>query len=456
MGFIDGSVMAIALPAMRASLGATLAEAQWFANGYLLVLSALVLVGGAFGDRFGLARVFAAGIVVFVAASILCAIAWSPGTMVAARVAKGLGAAFMVPGSMAIIARVFPEGERGRAIGHWAAASAITTAAGPILGGLVMTFGPPGAWRLIFALNLPVGALALWLLLRHAPFDAGRPGRRIDLTGAALATLALALIAAALTGAESGLDRARALTAIAGLVTLVAFLAWETRHPDPMMPLGIIASRGFAAANLATLLLYFALTAVLFFLPMTAIAAWGVTALDVTAALLPFSILIGALSSRAGRLGDRLGPGPVMAAGSLLVALGFAILAMTAGMGAFWTAVLPAMTLAGLGMALVVAPLSTAVMAGTPDSGTASGINNAVARVASLLAVAAMGALAATVHAQAGGNGNFGLATLDAAERSATAAGFAAVASVAAALAAVSAIAALALPRPAQSQTVSG
>ncbi|MGL5009690.1 MAG: MFS transporter, partial [Paracoccaceae bacterium] len=194
LGFIDGSVVAIALPAMRASLGASLAEAQWFANAYLLVLSAFILAGGALGDRFGTARVFGAGIGIFVLGSVLCAVAPTPETLIAARAVKGLGAALMVPGSMAIIGKAYPREMRGRAIGTWSAASAITTALGPIIGGAVLTLGPDWAWRLIFAVNLPLGGIALWLLFTRVVPDRGQPGVPIDLLGAVLATVGLGLI----------------------------------------------------------------------------------------------------------------------------------------------------------------------------------------------------------------------------------------------------------------------
>jgi EmrB/QacA subfamily drug resistance transporter len=451
MGFIDGSITAIALPAMRATLGASLAQAQWFANAYLLVLSALVLIGGAFGDRFGLARVFFAGIALFVAASIVCAAATTPDALIAARALQGLGAAFMVPGSMAIIARVTPPEDRGRALGLWASASAVTTALGPILGGLLLTWGPPDAWRAIFALNIPIGGLALWLIWRAAGFDRGQPGRPVDLTGAALVTVGLGLTSLALTGAEAGFDRPRILTLTAGLAALAAFVACEVRTRHPMMPPALFRSRTFTATNLLTFFLYFALTSVTFFLPMTAISAWGIAPIGVTAAFFPFSVLIGALSPFSGRLADRHGAGPVIASGAALVGIAYAALAVTAQPGLFWVATVPAMTLAGLGMALVVAPLSSAVMAATSDGdgGTASGINNAVARVASLIAVALIGWLAASAYGITGADmPGFGLPGTAPAHVHATSRAFALVAGTAAVTALIAAaLAATALRR---------
>lgn len=454
LGFIDGTIVAIALPAMRESLGASLGQAQWISNAYMLTLSALILVGGAMGDRFGVARIFGGGIALFVAASAACALAPTPGTLIAARAVQGVGAAFMVPGSMAIIARAYPRAERGRALGIWAAASAVTTALGPIAGGLLLTAGGAEVWRLIFAVNLPLGAVALWLLATRVARDPGLHGRGVDYGGALLATAGLGLIAWALTGAEHG--EAGGLRELgfgaAGAGVLAAFILWEQRSPHPMMQVRLFRDRAFAAANLATFFLYFALSAILFFLPMTVIAGWGVREIEVTAAFAPLSVFIGALSARAGALADRIGAGPVIAAGAAVVALSFAALGVAAPYRDFWLHVFPAMLAMGLGMAAVVAPLSAAVMAavGDGDTGAASGINNAVARIAGLVAVAAMGSLAATVYAGAGGTGSFGAATAGPADAAATDRAFAAVAFVTAGLAALAAaIAAIGLSRPA-------
>ena len=445
MGFIDGSVVAIALPAMRASLGADLAQATWINNAYLLPLSALILVGGAAGDRYGVARVFGAGIALFVLASLAVALAPGPGTMIAARAAKGVAAAAMVPGSLAIIARAYPRAERGAAIGLWAAASAVTTAFGPILGGALLSLGGPEAWRIVFAMNLPLGALALWILVRHVGRDAAGAADPLDWPGAVLATAALGLGAWALTAGAGG-PPAWAL-ALAGLVALAAFLAREATAAHPMMPLGLFADPAFSAANVATFLLYFALSAVLFYLPQTVIAGWGRSAAEMSLVFVPFSAAMAILGPVFGRRADEIGPGAVIAAGAATVALAFAGLALTAPLQAFWTAVLPLMALMGLGMSAVVSPLSAAVMSAAPDSatGAASGINNAVSRMAGLVAVAAMGLVAARVYAAAGGAEEYGGPGADAAAMTGA---FAVIAWTTAAMAgAAAAVALAAIPR---------
>lgn len=406
MGFIDGSVISIAIPAIRADLGATLADAQWVSNGYLLFLSALILLGGAAGDRFGLRNMFGLGIVVFVAASVVCALAPTPLVLVIARAVQGMGAAFMVPGSLAIIAKAYPREERGRAIGIWAAASSLTTIGGPIIGGFVLTALGDWSWRLVFAINLPLGLVALALLWFRVAPDQPEAGRRLDVVGAFLATLALMLIAYGLTGDGSESVPPMPHTIMwcgAGLVLVAVFLVWESRTRAPMLPLRLFANLGFSGANGLTFALYFALGGTMFFLPMTMIAGWGETPATVSLALLPLGIILTALSSFSGKWADRFGAGPLIAAGSLLVAAAFAGLGFTAPLHSVWLAVLPCIALLGLGMGLVVSPLSTAVMTSVDDqdTGVASGVNNAVARVAGLVAVALLGAIVASVFEEA-------------------------------------------------------
>ena len=399
MGFIDGTVVSIATPAIRADLGASLADAQWVSNAYLLLLSSVLLIGGAAGDRFGVRNVFAIGIGLFVAASMVCAVAPDPLFLIIARAAQGFGASLMVPASLAIIAKAYPREERGKAIGIWAAASSLTTILGPVLGGLVLTWLGDWSWRLIFAINLPLGGAALALLLVLVPADAPEDGRRLDIVGGVLATIGLLLMALGLTGdSESGLLTGL-LYAGAGVVVLAGFLLWEARTKAPMLPLGLFRSMQFSGAQGLTFALYFSLAAISFYLPMTLIGGWGVTPAEVSIVLLPLGIALTVLSPIAGTYSDRFGPGPMIAAGSTLVAIAFALMGLTAPLHNVWFVLLPLNALFGIGMGLVVSPLSTAVMTSVEDkdTGIASGVNNAVARVAGLFAVATMGALIAIV-----------------------------------------------------------
>jgi len=456
MGFIDGSVLSIATPAIRADLGASLADAQWISNAYMLFLASLLLIGGAAGDRFGLRNVFAIGIVLFVAASLVCAIAPNPTFLIAARAIQGLGAAMMVPGSLAIIAKAYPREERGKAIGLWSAFSSLTTILGPVIGGFVLTTMGDWSWRLVFAINLPLGGIALALLFWKVPADQPEAGRKLDILGGALITVALLLIALGLTGTGG---EAPALSHVIvfcglGIVGLLAFLFWEARSKAPMLPLYHFRNVAFSGAQGLTFALYFALAAVTFFLPMTMIGGWGVTAAEVSIAFLPFGIALTVLSPYAGRLADKVGPGPMITLGAIIVALAFALLGLLAPLQNVWLGVLPLTILMGLGMSAVVSPLSTAVMTSVDDrdTGLASGVNNAVARVAGLLAVALMGGVAAFVFERAlGGFAElpvfFGLAPdtplaadADAARQGANNAAFAAIAYSNAALALLSAV----------------
>ncbi|MEO1676750.1 MAG: MFS transporter [Pseudomonadota bacterium] len=415
LGFIDGTVVSIALPAMRESLGATLSATQWFHNAYLLTLSALILAGGSLADRFGTARTFGWGIAVFMAASLACAAAPTPGTLIAARAAQGVGAAFMIPGSLALIARTYPEEERGRAIGIWAAASAITTAGGPLLGGALLTAGGPEVWRWLFAVNLPLGAVAIWLLARNVEADHVEDAKApLDIAGAAAATLALGLFAYGLSLAQPGDGHAATASPwpslIASVAVFVLFVVIEWRSPAPMLPLSLFARADFSAANLATLALYAALSGVAFFLPMTLIAGWGLAPIAASVVFLPLTIFVGLFSSRVGQLADTIGARPLIAGGSLLVGVALMLMAAAAPAEAFWLGILPGAIVMGAGMCLVVTPLSTAVMAAVPatQTGAASGVNNAVSRISGLIAVAALGPVAAAAYFAADGPESFG------------------------------------------------
>ncbi|WP_315924989.1 MFS transporter [Mesorhizobium sp. SP-1A] len=409
LGFIDGSVLAIATPAIRADLGADLSEAQWISNAYALTLSALILAGGAAGDRFGLRKVFVIGIALFICASFACALAPNPAMLILFRAVQGIGAAIMVPGSLAIIAKAYPKRERGRAIGIWAASSALTTALGPVLGGLVLSAFGDAIWRAIFAINLPLGIVSIYLLLAKVPADQPEQKRGLDLGGAMLATLSFGSLAYGLTALNAeGRAPMAGLAAgaiVAGAMLFVLFLIWERRQREPMIELSLFRNGAFSGANLVTFLLYFALSGVLFYLPMLLIAGWRLSTAEAGFVFVPLSALIALLSGPVGHVSDRIGPRLPIASGCLLVAVAFAGLAaiVSAGIHQFWSGVFPLMTLMGFGMALVVSPLSTAIMTSVDDkdTGAASGINNAVSRIAGLMAVAALGSFAAWVYAGA-------------------------------------------------------
>ena len=401
LGFIDGSVVAIAVPQMRASLDASFAEIQWVSNAYVLFLASLMLIGGAAGDRFGLKRVFGFGIALFVLASQLCAIAWSVESLIAFRALQGAGAAIMVPGSMAIIGRNFPKSERGRAFGIWVAASSVTTSMGPLVGGLLLTWGGPEIWRMIFAINLPLGGIALFLMWWFVPSDPPRDRKPLDILGGVMVTLSLGAIAAGLTilGEGDGGPQPVALL-FGGAVLLVLAIIWERRVTHPMIDLDLFRSREFSGANVLTFLVWTGLGAVLFFLPMVLVTAWGKNELLAAGAFLPFSIMITVLSPFAGQWTDRLGARPFLTFGPLVAALGFVLLALAVWYEKYLTGVVPAMLVIGVSFGLMASPLSAAVMGSVDEdkTGAASGINNMAARMSNLFAVAGLGILLALIY----------------------------------------------------------
>jgi len=402
LGFIDGSIVSIAVPAIRSGLNASFVEIQWIMNGYVLFLAALILPGGALGDRFGQRDVFAAGIVLFVIASLWCGLSRSPEELIIARMAKGIGAAAMVPGSLALISRNYPKEERGRAIGIWSAAAGLTTAGGPLIGGWILQAGGEEAWRWLFFINLPLGAIALALIFLRVPRDPGQEGKKVDITGAVLITLALSLIAWGLTVASEGRNADPvmiALALVAGLVMLAAFGFWERRTDHPMAPLNLFSSPAFTGANILTLTLYMALSGIMFFAPMTLIEVHDIPEAQVGAIFIPFTIVMAALSSWAGGLSDKVGTRMPLSVGPVITGIAFLIFAWAVPAGHFWTGVMPGMVVLGIGMGLAVPPLSTAVMTAAPDqyAGAASGINNAIARMAGLFAVAGLGIIAGLV-----------------------------------------------------------
>lgn len=399
LAFVDGTIVNVALPAIQRTLHASLYQAQWVVEAYALLLGALLLVGGALGDRYGRRRVYAVGVAIFGLASVACALSQTVHQLIAARAVQGLGAALLVPGSLALISATFPEDERGAAFGTWAAFSGIASAVGPLAGGyLIDRF----SWAWAFAVNIPLALMVLAIVLTRVP-ESRRGGapQALDIRGALLATLGLGGIVFAFVEAPTrGWQAPAVLAGLAlGLAALAAFIPAERHHPAPMLPLAMLRNRNFALANLLTLLLYAALGGGLFFLPLNLIQVQGLSATAAGAALLPFIALLFALSRWAGGLVDHGGARRPLVSGSLLAAAGYALLALPGRDAGYWTGFLPGITLLGLGMALAIAPLTTTVMnsQGQESAGTASGINNAVSRIAGLLAVAVFGWLMSLV-----------------------------------------------------------
>ncbi len=395
MVFADGAIVTVAMPQMRQSLQASLAEMQWVTNAYALTLSAFLLLGGAAGDAYGLRRIFMIGIACFGLTSLWCGLSGSAGMLIVARAFQGIGGALLVPGSLALISAHFPKEARGKAIGAWAAASGIAAAFGPILGGWLIDIGP---WQAIFWINVPIAAAALWLCWRRVPESAVMRESAMDWLGGLLAVLALGLLAYGLTslGERESRKGIAALLSLAGAVLLGLFVRHEKRSAAPMMPLDLFRVPAFAHVNALTLLLYFALSGALFFLPTALIEAHDYSAARAGSVFLPFTLLMAALSRLGGVMADRFGTRILLTVGPLVTALSFALLAPAVLHGSYWLAIAPVMAVMGLGMGITVAPLSTTVMNAVPDEriGVASGVNNAISRVAGLTAVAGLGIMA--------------------------------------------------------------
>jgi EmrB/QacA subfamily drug resistance transporter len=393
MAMLDSTVVNVALPRIGSDLDADLAALQWTVNAYMLTLAGLILLGGSLGDHYGRRKIFVIGVVWFATASLLCGLAPSAGVLIAARALQGIGGALLTPGSLALIQASFHPDDRGRAVGLWSGFGGIGAAVGPFLGGWLVD-GP--GWRWVFLLNVPLALLCAPIALRHVPESAdGRSHGRFDVLGAALGALALALITYALIEARQG-SLVVVVTAVAGLLAGVAFVQVERRNPDPMMPLDIFASRQFTAVNLVTLCVYAAFGGFFFLTALQLQVAVGWSPLAAGTSLLPTTALMLLFSARSGALADRIGPRIPLTAGPLLCATGM-LLMLRVGPGASYAAdVLPALLVLGSGMVTLVAPLTSTVLASvdTARAGLASGINNAAARAAGLIAVAALPLLA--------------------------------------------------------------
>jgi EmrB/QacA subfamily drug resistance transporter len=392
--FVDQTVVNVALPSLREDLDASLAGQQWVVEAYLLMLASLILVGGSLGDMYGRRRIFAIGVAGFGAASLACAIAPSIGVLVTARALQGGFGALLVPSSLAIITSVFGPEERAAAIGSWTAGTSAAIAVGPPLGGLLVD---ALSWRVIFAMNLPLVLACLWLIARAVPECPGEGARRVDVLGALLCVLGLAgpVYALIQQAALGWSDPQVWIPGLGGVGALAAFVAYERVARDPMLALSIFASRNFAVGNLVTFAAYAGLGAATFFVALFLQQVAGYSAFEAGIALLPITLLLVTLSRRFGALSGRLGPRLLMTAGPLTGGIGLALFARLDARGDYFAQVLPATLVFGLGLAMTVAPLTATVLeaADRRHSGIASGVNNAVARVAGLVAIAAVGAV---------------------------------------------------------------
>ncbi len=392
MAFIDSTVTNVALPAIQQELGATAIDAQWIVESYALLLAALILVGGSLGDHYGRKRIYTLGVALFALSSIGCGIAMSPGQLIAARAVQGIGGALLVPGSLSIISASFEGEQRGKAIGTWSGFSGITAALGPILGGYLVE---NVSWRAAFLINVPLALIVLYIVFRHVPESRDPDARRLDLPGALLATLGLGgVVYGLIESSNRGFGDPLVLGAlVVGFLALAGFVFVERRSNEPMMPLSLFKSRNFSGANLLTLLLYAGLGGSLYFFPFLLIQVHGYSATAAGAAFLPFIVITFLMSRWAGGLVTRYGAKLPLIIGPSIAAVGFILFALPGTEGSYWTTFFPAVAVQGLGMSLVIAPLTTTALNAVEGrhSGLASGVNNAVSRTAGLLSIAVLG-----------------------------------------------------------------
>lgn len=404
MPFIDSTAVNVSLPVLQRELHATAGQTQWVIEGYALFLSALILTGGALGDIYGRRRIFAWGIVLFAIASVGCAFAGSIDILIAARCIQGVGGALLTPGSLALISAAYTgDGARGRAIGLWSGFSALTSAAGPVIGGwLTQEF----SWRYVFVINIPIAIAVLAVLPMVADSRDESSDRHVDVIGATLATVGLGMLVYGLIAMNAGrIAPSAVVIAIAGLAVLAGFVIFERNTDDPMVRCDLFASRSFRVANIYTLFLYMAIGGSLYFVPFVLINVHHYTPTQAGAALLPFVFIMVAASRWSGGLIARVGPRTPLILGALLAGIGFLAFGLPGSDGSYWTTFFPAATILGCGGALFVAPLTTTVMNSVPveHSGVASGVNNAVARTAGLIGVAALGVIVTIASSYIGG-----------------------------------------------------